>query len=55
MGYNDTNPRFSPNGAQIIFEYSSNAPGSPKEIWIMDIDGNNRRKLFNEGEMPDWK
>ncbi|MBK0404730.1 PD40 domain-containing protein [Adhaeribacter sp. BT258] len=54
-GFNDTNPRFSPNGAQVIFEQASNAVGSPREIWIMDLDGNNRRKLFNEGEMPDWK
>jgi len=51
----DTNPRFSPNGAHIIFESSSNVSGSTKSIWIMSDAGENRKLLFNNAEMPDWR
>jgi TolB protein len=54
-GTNDTNPRFSPNGANIIFESSSNVPGSEKSIWIMNLDGDDRKALFSNAEMPDWR
>lgn len=54
-GSNDTQPRFSPNGAQIIFENASNVLGSEKSIWIMDANGNNRREVFSNAEMPDWR
>ncbi len=54
-GSNDTNPRFSPNGASVIFENASNVSGSEKSIWIMDIDGKNRVELFENAEMPDWR
>ena len=52
-GTNDTNPRYSPNGSQIIFEHSDNTEGSEHIIMIMDLEGNNREKL-KEGEMPFW-
>jgi len=54
-GTNDTNPRFSPNGAHIIFENASNATGSEKSIWVMDLDGDHRDLLFSNAEMPDWR
>jgi TolB protein len=54
-GTNDTNPRFSPNGAYIIFESASNVIGSQKSIWFMDANGNNRKQLFSNAEMPDWR
>ena len=54
-GTNDTNPRFSPNGAKIIFESASNVSGSEKLIWMMDANGNDRRLLFSNAEMPDWR
>jgi len=54
-GINDTNPRFSPNGAHIIFESASNVSGSEKAIWVMDLDGRNRKMLFLNAEMPDWR
>lgn len=53
-GTNDLQPRFSPDGAYIIFTNSSNVLGSPADIWIMDINGNNRTKLFDNATMPDW-
>jgi len=54
-GTNDSSPRFSPNGANIIFESSSNVPGSEKSIWIMNLDGDDRKALFSNAEMPDWR
>jgi len=54
-GTNDTNPRFSPNGAKIIFENASNVLGSEKSIWIMNADGTQREKIFDNAEMPDWR
>ena len=54
-GTNDTNPRFSPNGAYIIFESASNQAGAEKSIWVMDIEGDDRELLFSNAEMPDWR
>lgn len=51
-GFNDLNSRFSPNGAQIIFEHTSNEEGASKSIWIMDADGQNRQLLFENTQMP---
>ena len=53
-GTNDLNPRYSPNGAYIIFENGSNEKGSKKSIWIMDSNGGNREILFEDAIMPDW-
>jgi TolB protein len=53
-GTNDLQPRFSPDGSQIIFTNSSNVLGSVPEIWIMDISGNNRTKIFDNAFMPEW-
>ncbi len=52
-GFNDLNPRFSPNGAQIVFEHTSNEKGAPKAVWTMDYNGQNRQQLFTEAMMPD--
>jgi len=54
-GYNDTNPRFSPNGASIVFENASNVTGSEKSLWIMNASGDNRTQILSNAEMPDWR
>ncbi|WP_299826379.1 carboxypeptidase regulatory-like domain-containing protein [uncultured Pontibacter sp.] len=55
-GTNDLNPRFSPDGAKIIFVNTSNDGISKKEVWAMNAaDGSNRVLLFSDAEMPDWK
>ncbi len=54
-GTNDLNPRYSSNGANIIFENGSNVLNSTHDIWIMNSDGTNRHKLVSNGVMPDWK
>ncbi len=54
-GFNDLDPKFSPNGAQIIFVETSNAPNSQKNITIMNDAGQGRLIMFQNAEMPDWK
>jgi len=54
-GTNDLQPRFSPDGAKIIFTNVSNDGTGLKSVWIMDRDGANREKLFDDAEMPHWK
>ncbi len=54
-GTNDLDPRFSPDGAKVIFVNTNNDGISPRNIMIMDIDGNNRTVLFEGAEMPDWR
>ncbi|AYA35932.1 DUF2012 domain-containing protein [Hymenobacter oligotrophus] len=54
-GTNDLHPRYSPDGSKIIFVNVSNDNVSPPEVWIMDTDGNNRKMLFQNATLPDWK
>jgi TolB protein len=54
-GTNDTNPRFSPNGAYVIFEHASNVAGSEKSLWMMNTNGTGRVEIINNAEMPDWR
>jgi TolB protein len=52
---NDTFPRFSPSGSHVIFENTTNDGFNPKNVWRMDVNGDNRTELFNNAETPDWK
>ncbi|HSI90280.1 MAG TPA: carboxypeptidase regulatory-like domain-containing protein [Adhaeribacter sp.] len=54
-GTNDLFPRYSPTGGKVIFVNGDNDDVGPKRIFVMDIDGENRRLLFDPGEMPDWR
>ncbi len=54
-GTNDTNPRFSPDGAKIIFNNAPNDGSKTPEIWIMDNEGTNRRMIIDDALMPDWR
>lgn len=55
-GTNDLYPRFSPDGAKVIFVNTPNDGHGPYDIWMMDAaDGQNRVKLFSNAIMPDWK
>ncbi len=54
-GTNDTRPRFSPDGAYIIFENTTNDGFNQKDLWIMDADGDNRRLLIPDAETPEYK
>lgn len=55
QGFNDLDPKFSPNGAQVIFVETSNALNSPKNIVLMNAAGAGRVTMFTNAEMPDWK
>ncbi len=54
-GTNDLDPRFSPNGAQVIFTNTDNTGNGPRTVFVSDIDGRNRRQLFTNAEMPFWR
>lgn len=42
LDYNDTYPRFSPDGKSIAFSRTnSEQPGAVKDLWMMDADGAN--------------
>ncbi len=50
----DTSPSWSPTGRQIAFV--SDRSGTP-QVWVMDSDGSNLRRLVTEGghcDSPDW-
>lgn len=53
-GTNDLQPRFSPNGAKIVFVNVSNDGYTNKTIYIMDADGDNRQAIFTNAQMPYW-
>jgi TolB protein len=54
-GTNDVNPRFSSNGAHIIFNNISNDGGSDPNLLTMNLEGRNRTVLLSRAIMPDWK
>lgn len=51
-GTNDLQPRYSTNGAKIIFVNVSNDGLSPPELWMMNTDGNERELLFSNALTP---
>ena len=53
-GTNDLQPRFSPDGANIIFINTSNVLGSTAYIWVMTVNGTDRWKIISNAMMPDW-
>jgi len=53
-GTNDLNPEFSSDGSKIIFENVNNSSGL-SSIWVMSIDGHDRKKIINSGRMPDYR
>jgi len=54
-GTNDLNPRFSPTGAQVIFENRSNDNSGASSIWIVDLVSKARKQVFSNASMPDWR
>ncbi len=54
-GFNELDPRFSPDGAWIIFTQVPNDGSAPPSVWKMDLQGENRTLLIENAEMPDWK
>ncbi len=54
-GYNELDPRFSPDGAWIVFTQVPNDGSAPPTVWKMDLQGENRTLLFENAAMPDWR
>ncbi|ELR71917.1 hypothetical protein C900_02156 [Fulvivirga imtechensis AK7] len=54
-GTNDLQPRFSPDGAKIIFVNASNDGSGKKSVWIMNKNGSERQLLMEDAEMPHWQ
>ena len=55
LGTNDLTPRYSPTGFQIIFVNRENTDLTAPEVWICDIDGKNRTRVFSNAFLPDYK
>lgn len=41
----DENPEFSPDGKKILWNHVDGNPGDGEELWIMDMDGANKKRL----------
>ncbi|WKN43195.1 carboxypeptidase regulatory-like domain-containing protein [Tunicatimonas pelagia] len=54
-GTNDLRPRYSPDGAKIIFENAPNDDPRAASVWVMDLNGDNRQLLYQHAQMPDWR
>ncbi|MEP1095194.1 MAG: carboxypeptidase regulatory-like domain-containing protein [Cyclobacteriaceae bacterium] len=54
-GTNDSQPRFSPFGSEIIFTNAPNDDSGVKSVFQMETDGTGRSLLFEDAEMPHWK
>ncbi|UYZ63651.1 carboxypeptidase-like regulatory domain-containing protein [Hymenobacter weizhouensis] len=55
LGFNDVAPRYSPDGAKIIFVQVNNVPGSTPDIYTAELNGSARTRLFQNGTRPDWR
>ncbi|GAB2580858.1 carboxypeptidase regulatory-like domain-containing protein [Spirosoma areae] len=61
-GTNDLDPRFSPNGLQVIFTNTDNTGIGTRSVYTIDLAGSgtsqssrNRKLLFTPAEMPYWR
>lgn len=48
---NEINPVFSPDGKRILYLKSSYTSTLKQSLWIMDIDGNNNKRLTSNDEL----
>jgi TolB protein len=53
-GTNDLLPRYSPDGAWIIFVNENNTGLGPKNIWVMDSEGGSRNPIVEDANTPFW-
>lgn len=54
-GTNDFFPRFSPDGSKIIFVNASNDGLGTPDIYTMDLEGENRELIIENGTTPSWE
>lgn len=53
-GTNDLQAIYSPDGGNIIFMNTTTDGYELKNIWTMDLDGENREQIISNAEMPEW-
>jgi TolB protein len=54
-GTNDIDPRFSLNGAKIIFTNVDNANENQRGAYVMDLSGISRNLVVNQAQMACWR
>ena len=55
-GTNDTYPRWSPDGASVVFENTRNDGSELSGLWTLQVATPSvRRPIVTEGSMPDWR
>lgn len=54
-GTNDLEPRYSPNGASLIFTNTDNTGQGRRTVYTMDSNGQNRKQILSPAEMPYWR
>ncbi len=54
-GTNDLMPRFSPDGAFIVYVNKKNTTSGVENIMFMRADGTKRKLVTTNGTMPEWK
>jgi TolB protein len=55
LGFNDVTPRYSPDGARIIFVQVNNVLNSTPDVYTAELDGRTRTRLFQNASLPDWR
>ena len=53
-GTNDILPKYSPDGAWIIFVNVNNTGLGPKNVWVMDNEGGSRSPIIEDATTPFW-
>lgn len=54
-GSNDLDPRFSPNGSQLIFTNTDNSGNGLRNLFTIDINGQNRTQVIGNAEYSFWR
>ena len=54
-GTNDLFPVWAPHGGKVLFVNQLSDKSTPPDLYIMDIDGEDREKVISNGIMPDWQ
>lgn len=54
-GTNDLEPRYAPTGASLIFTNTDNTGLGPRNVYTEDANGQNRKLILSQAEMPYWR
>ena len=55
IGTNDIEPLFSPTGGKIIFMNQENDMVETPDLYILDLDTDQRTLFIPNATMPDWQ